>query len=236
VRPLRGAHRKGSTVSNGYVGYDGPSTIDGEPIMAIVTGVKNRSDNPKTSDMEQVWIMRSDIDPVTAARDGKDASVCGECWHRPVNAAEHGVAPCYVTLFQAPGRIYKTTYPTGSKTRGVPRRLGAYGEPAALPYDVARTLAKGGDGNYTGYTHRWRTADQRFRELCMASVDSPEEQAQAQAMGWRTFRVRKATEPLLPGEITCPASKEAGHRTTCNKCLLCAGTSKQAKNIAIIEH
>ena len=37
-----------------------------------------------------------------------------------------------------------------------------------------------------------------------------EEYAEASAMGWRCFRVRKAHEPILPNEIMCPASKEGG--------------------------
>jgi hypothetical protein len=222
--------------SNGFVGYNGPSTLDGAAIQAIVTGVSHKSNNPKTDDMEQVWIMRSDIAPLAASRTGADASVCGDCSHRPIHAKQRDVEPCYVHLFQAPSQVFKTTYPLEPKTRAVPRRLSAYGEPTALPYAVALALAKGGNGKYTGYTHQWRTCDQRFRELCMASVDSEQEAHDAQAMGWRTFRVRKVTEPILAGEIMCPASKEGNYKSKCAQCLLCAGTSIKAKNIAIIEH
>ena len=220
-------------MSNGYIGYDGPSMLDGAPIRAIVTGVRRKSKNPKTDDMEQVWIMPAHIAPLEASRTGDDASVCGDCSHRPIHYKQRNVAPCYVNLFQAPNQIYKTTYPTEPATRDVPRRLGAWGEPTALPYDVAKALAP---GKHTGYTHHWRTTNQQFRELLMASVDTEKEAHEAQAMGWRTFRVRKASEPLLPGEIVCPASKEGNYKAKCAQCLLCAGTSRKAKNIAIIEH
>ena len=70
----------------------------------------------------------------------------------------------------------------------------------------------------------------------MASVDSIEEQIEAQGMGWRTFRVRKAADALMPGEIQCPASKWGGMKTNCAKCLLCSGTSLDAKNVSEVEH
>jgi hypothetical protein len=220
-------------ISNGFIGYEGPSSLDGKQCRAIVTGTKTPTTNRKTDDMEQVWILVSNVKPTEAAKSGADASVCGDCSHRPIHAKQRGVKECYVNLGQAPNRIYSTSYPTEPTTRGVPRRLGAYGEPTALPYDVALALAP---GKHTGYTHQWRTCDQRFRHLCMASVDSQQEAQEAQAMGWRTFRVRKGSEPVLPGEIVCPASEEGNHKSKCAQCLLCAGTSLKAKNIVIVEH
>ena len=70
----------------------------------------------------------------------------------------------------------------------------------------------------------------------MASVDSPAEYAEAIAAGWRTFRVRTADQELVKGEVVCPAAKEAGQRVTCFDCSLCMGTTRKAKNIAIIAH
>ena len=37
-------------------------------------------------------------------------------------------------------------------------------------------------------------------------------------------------------EILCPASKEAGYRTTCDSCKLCSGSNISAKSIAIVAH
>jgi len=70
----------------------------------------------------------------------------------------------------------------------------------------------------------------------MASVDTAVEAIEAQKMGWRTFRVHDEAAPIMPNEIMCPASKEAGFRTKCAQCGLCAGTTRKAKNIAIIAH
>ncbi len=77
----------------------------------------------------------------------------------------------------------------------------------------------------TGYTHQWITAAaQPLRSLVMASVDSPVQRDIAKLLGWRTFRTKHASAPVLPGEIVCPASEEAGKRTTCARCGLCDGS------------
>ena len=72
----------------------------------------------------------------------------------------------------------------------------------------------------------------------MASVDSEVEATEARAGGWRTFRVRAATAPIMTGaEVVCPASEEAGKRTTCSACKACGGTSAKAKaSIVIMAH
>jgi hypothetical protein len=221
---------------NGYVAYNGPSMIDGKPIKAVTTGTSNSSDNPKTGDMLQLWIMPVNSKPSDAVKNGDDVSVCGNCKHKPSIAKEHGVSPCYVRTWQAPNGVYKTTYPNqADNKRGAPMRLGAWGDPAALPYDVVESLVT---PNHTGYTHQWDNPkiDARLKHYCMASVDSPDERVQAKLKGWRTFRVRKPDQPLMDGEIACPASKEASWRTQCADCGLCAGLSRQAKDVAIIEH
>lgn len=88
----------------------------------------------------------------------------------------------------------------------------------------------------TGYTHQWRTCDPRFKRLVMASCDTEQDYFDATADGWRTFRVRESDEPMLPGEIMCPASKEGGERVQCANCLLCNGSESGAKSIVIIRH
>ena len=50
----------------GYIAYEGKSLIDKSPIVVIVTAL-NKSGNSKTGDMVQTFIIRSDVDPVTAA-------------------------------------------------------------------------------------------------------------------------------------------------------------------------
>ena len=69
----------------GYILYEGPSVIDGQPIVVIVNKL-NGSDNAKTGAIVQSFIIRSDIAPTDALKTGADASVCGECEHRPIKA------------------------------------------------------------------------------------------------------------------------------------------------------
>ena len=112
-------------------------------------------------------------------------------------------------------------------------RFGAWGEPTTVPFDVLESLTANG---HTGYTHQWRTCDIRYQDILMASVDSPEEKAEAEALGWRTFRPRKPGEPLLAGEIQCPATEAGGNKVQCDRCLLCSGnTRKGAKSISEYE-
>ena len=221
-------------MSNGFVAYQGPSEIDGKPIKAVVTGTTTPSANVKTGDMLQLFIMPMASKPSDAIRNGDDASVCGDCVHRPSVAKTNGKAACYVEVGKSVNAVYKAQYPLHAEAkRKPPIRLGAWGEPTAMPFETVARLTTDG---HTGYTHQWRTCDPRFKQYLMASVDSAAEYAQATAIGWRTFRVRKQSEPLFPSEIMCPASKESGHKAQCADCLLCSGTSKKAKNITIIEH
>jgi hypothetical protein len=73
-----------SFVESGFVIWEGPSPVDGAPLVAIVTGVSDSasSDNIKTGVMLQTWIMRRDISPQEAVDTGGDRSICGDCSHR----------------------------------------------------------------------------------------------------------------------------------------------------------
>ena len=66
----------------------------------------------------------------------------------------------------------------------------------------------------------------------MASVDYGIVDKSARAMGWRTFFVNGSDGD----HVTCPASKEAGYKTTCDKCKLCMGTTSRAKSVKINIH
>lgn len=222
--------------AKGYVIYEGPSLLDGEPIVAIVT---LKSANVKTGDMAQTWILRADEHPMDSLQSGRDASICGDCKHRPSLGGA-----CYVNVGQAPSQVWKS-YRAGKYPRvdaftvaqhliGRTVRLGAYGDPAAVPASIWRGLVSMAKG-WTGYTHQWLLRSD-LRDLCMASVDDEQEHAEAKMAGWRTFRVRTAYESLVEREIACPASDEGGNKTTCEKCKLCAGTATKAKDVAIVVH
>ena len=71
----------------------------------------------------------------------------------------------------------------------------------------------------------------------MVSADTLAQATVAWSNGYRTFRiVRDVSEINRRHEALCPASKEAGYKTTCATCLLCGGTSVRAKSIAIPVH
>jgi hypothetical protein len=230
----------------GYTIYQGPSRLDGKPIVVILL---LGSDNVKTGNMMQTYILRSDIAPLDAVKTGEDSSICGNCPHRGIVDPDTGEViqrSCYVNIGQGPRQVYEAykrgNYPRLSPVhptirdavRGRVVRLGTYGDPAAAPVGFWDALLGGSQG-WTGYTHQWRTSP-HLRHLCMASADCPSDQRLASEMGWRTFRVRLDSQELQPTEIICPASNEGGKRVTCDRCQLCQGASKQAKSIAIILH
>jgi hypothetical protein len=227
---------------NGIVLYEGPSLLADAPIVAILTGLTNASNNPKTGPMLQAWVLRSDMPPMDAKRVNLDDAVCGDCALRGRDGFD---AVCYVSPWQAPHQVYKAFQrdiygrPDAADVRasvaGKHLRVTAYGDPAAVPYDVWQNVLTTA-GGWVGYTHQHATCDPRLRWLLMASVESAPDAAAAHARGWRTFRARRSVEVLDAGEVTCPASDEAGHRVTCQSCQLCRGSSRPAKSIGIIAH
>ena len=224
----------------GILLWEGRSLIDGERIMVIATGVYGKSKNSKTGNMIQTYIMRRDVHPMIARRMGDDFSVCGDCMHRELST-------CYVNLrmvinvfYAYLDHSYKPFEAADIESfKGRSIRMGSYGDPAAVPYEVWDMLHKVGN-KVTGYTHQWKRCDPRFKNICMASVDTIErfdvEYHKAREMGWRTFRLREDLEknPLMPGEFICPASKEAGAKTTCEKCGSCGGLSVSTKKTPVI--
>mgnify|MGYP003632253813 CR=1 FL=1 len=245
IETLRRAIKRGEY--SGVVLYEGPSRIDGAPIVAIACRITEASGNEKTGAMVQTFIMRRDIAPHIALKTGDDASVCGDCPLRPIRK---GKTRCYVRVFQAPLAIWKA-YHRGRYAipgvdfdaallpelfAGLSFRIGSYGDPAAIPANVWKRATRRVK-NRTGYTHQWRKRiGVGLKGLCMASADNESDVATATAKGWRTFRVRKHDAPTLATESICPASKEGGQRTQCDTCGLCKGATIAARNIVIADH
>lgn len=218
----------------------GPSRLDGGPILLALTLA---SQNRKIGDMAQAWVLRADVPPRDALEQGLDRSICGDCVHRSGGVAGRS---CYVSTQLGPTTIWQAAKAgayahldaaaAAALLAGQQLRVTAYGDPAALPFALWQTLLRHVAG-FTCYTHQWRTCDQRFQRIAMASVESDGEVEQAHALGWRTFRTRLETERVRPDEIVCPASDEAGHQVTCEECGLCVGASRAAaRSIAIIAH
>ena len=59
--------------------YDGPSMLDRSPIFAALVGLDKPSANTATGTMAQIYIMRSDVSPVSAIATGADSAICGAC-------------------------------------------------------------------------------------------------------------------------------------------------------------
>ena len=239
--------------NNGLIVYQGPSAIDGRPIVVILTGLADSSANEKTGALVQSWILRADVEPHIALKTGDDASVCGQCPHRPLIARmleRAGIpsSPCYVRVHEAPLSIYRAfargSYARATSIDQVQRalqnrqlRIGSYGDPAAAPVGLWQLLTSLSAG-HVGYTHQWQSTDfdhASWAPIVMASADSADEARQAQALGMRYFRVSIGVDKV-PLEVSCPASAEGGRKTTCDACMLCGGTSKQARSIVIADH
>ena len=124
--------------ARGFILYRGPSMLDGANIVVIAT---MKTANPKTGDMVQTFILVDNMSPLEASKQGKDTANCGNCrlrWNLD--------GPCYVNLGQAPNSIYKAlergiypVYDAELHSRffvGRDLRMGAYGDPAAVPVEV----------------------------------------------------------------------------------------------------
>ncbi len=231
---------------NSAIIWRGLSMLDGRsPIVVVVTGMARTSTNSKTGGMVQTYIVRADMTPIDAINSGDDAAICGACPHRK---QADGSRSCYVNLATGLSTVGRTlsayqdmsVSDAATLCAGKAVRIGTYGDPAAVPVDVWRGLTAHAS-RWTGYTHQWTLPHvQPYRAFLMASVDSARGLAYARAKGWRTFRVRRVG-PAGAGamdkrEIVCPASAEGGKRVTCEACGLCAGTSRPAKDITIIDH
>jgi hypothetical protein len=209
---------------NGAILWEGPSEIDGSPVVVVATGLARPSGNLKTGRMVQIWILGADASPVELSRAGRDGAVCGEC---PQRRSLGG--GCYVTLHQAPsatwhayraGRYAPIDEAQRERMAALPVRLGAYGDPGAVPGAVWTALVAGARAGWTGYTHRWRRRPD-LRGVCMASCDTASEYAEARAAGWRAFVALAPDAPRPPGAVECLSDARG---TACAECRICDGT------------
>jgi hypothetical protein len=225
-------------MANGYLLHE----TDAYAVIATL-----ESENEKTGNMIQLWILVRDENPASALRKGKNHIVCFDCKHQGTNGFKDRT--CYVNLGQGPRAVWKAysegkypylpieRYPEVFTNRAV--RFGAYGEPVLVPLPIVCAIVAIADG-WTGYTHQWRKPEySEYRAYIMASCDSMAEREHAKADGWRVFRARTEDSPVLSGEIMCPAAEEMGKRTQCVRCKLCSGANgvnDPRKDITIIVH
>jgi|SRR5262252_6059864 len=219
---------------NGYI------IFESDEIVAIATGFKSSSANTKTGGMIQTWFLDKRINPAEAVKTGADKAVCFDCPFA-------GGQGCYVAVGKAPLGVWRKYQRGGyfhlidlTLVAGRKFRFGSYGEPILLPIGIVRAIAAASNG-WTGYTHQWRQVKYlAYRDYLMASTSDADD-ALARSFGWRTFCVTDSETD----SIVCPASAEAGHRTTCEKCGLCSGNLRKsprgvvrnvAKSIRIKSH
>ena len=207
--------------AKGYVLYEGNSELNGKPIVAIAT---MDTTNVKTGNMVQVWILSNEgLKPTEATKQGLDASVCGGCKHRQGQGGA-----CYVNLGQAPRAVYEG-YQRGIYSHDIGQfmvairsrkvRLGAYGDPAALPESLVESIATEALA-ITGYTHQWRS--KRFQwalKYCQASVDSMAEGKLLQRVAPKAgyFRVTSG-DTMMDNEIQCLSDTHGISCLDCGKC------------------
>jgi len=219
----------------GFTLYHGPSVLDPSRTIAAILTLK--TSNRKTGNMAQVWIIDAGpLNPVELSKAKQDDSICGNCLHRQSLGGA-----CYVNIGQAPLAVYRAFkrgryepfnpsehghYLTSRRTR-----LGAYGDPAAVPYAVLKQITELSLA-HTGYTHQAAHSafDSRYTQICMVSADTPKQALKWQALGAHTFRVALAGDTLAANELECLADSKG---LTCNECGLCDGSTK---NIAITVH
>ena len=212
---------------NGCIAWSGDSLLDGSPIVLLLTGLELPSHNTKTGAMVQSYILHRNIPPIEALTSDRDEAVCGDC---PLKREI-----CYVDL-RPIGSIFRKYIAGGYplldnkilarlKRRHLRLRLGSYGDPTAVPFEAWLPLLTHCDG-HTGYTHQWRSCDQRWRDYLMASVERPEDVTKANERGWRTFRVKLPSDPLLKGEIACANSQD--DTVQCEDCGLCNGRNNNS--------
>lgn len=218
--------------------WRGASVIDGSPIVYVAT---LSSSNRKTGNMIQTWILRQDVSPVDAVKTGADESICGNCIHRAQDGQRRS---CYVNVGQAPRAIWKS-WTEGKYQKVDPLdfgafyhthrsiRLGAYGDPAAVPFQVTDLFMGFKWLSRTGYTHQWEWCREEWSAYVMASVDNLTQKEEANYMGYRTFRVGGPDDEPTSDELLCLAES---HNLQCHDCGLCCGAKKKSKNIFIKAH
>ena len=206
----------------------------------VVAAVCEQSDNVKTGNMQQLYIMPRREIPHKAVQAGRDQCVCGDCPLR--SKASGGSGACYVVTVHGPKGVWNSVrgQRCQHKPSTQPIRLGAFGDPAFLPLSLVARLVEG--RKWTGYTHQWHKRTTRWARYLMASIDdlmakrqgltSIQLKRKANDKGYRTFRVIGQLEPLDADEILCPNYTKG---TKCIDCGLCNGAGPH-KNIAIYAH
>lgn len=217
----------------GFELWRGPSRLDGAPVVALLS---HSTTNRKTGPMMQAWIMRADVDPRDAVTSGADASICGSCPFGP-GRPEGTARSCYVRPSRGPAQVwhawrsghYRIAPPSDYRAiaRGQAIRIGAYGDPAAVPPGVWHGLL-GTAATWTAYTRQW-SAGFALSDIAMASTRNNDESDRAAANGWRVYQATEPGAKRREGFAVCPFVSSGGLGSIgaiqCRACGLCNGTA-----------
>jgi len=136
-------------------------------------------------------------------------------------------------------------------------RLGSYGDPMAVPFEVWQDLISAlMPRSVVGYTHQWRSIPCGpitdlvdgmsarhmesafwFRDNIMASCDSTRDVATADMLGWRKFLAVPEGTEIPAGMVQCPATREQ-NPLTCDRCGICNGVQGKSSraSVYLVEH
>ena len=211
--------------------------FDGSTVRVAYTF---ESKNTKTGDVIQQWItpknweresQKEKVDVKDSAAACKDCPLMDSCYVKK-GTAVMGLKSGSKSKNFIPATEEEQLYRFEKKFV----RFGAFGEPVLAGKMNTVALASVAK-NWTGYTHQWKDLNYHWsNKYFMASVETPKLKSEANALGYRTFRVGADVSEILPDEVLCPASKEAGRKATCADCGLCKGASSKAKNVFIVKH
>lgn len=204
--------------------WRGKSLIDGSPIQALLT-IKH-SNRKIGSRTVQLWILPM-FYPFTQNKANRQShnGVCGACPMGGQYTGQDTKRTCYVnamsvnTVWKGVNELsvnMKLALDVLDLLHAPVLRLGAWGDPAAVPKRIINKLAKACVASI-GYTHQWKQLDQ-LKGLVMASTSSDVEAREAQAQGWKTYRI--GTARAGKGEIECPSKLKS-----CDQCQLCDGST-----------
>ncbi len=213
-----------------------PSLFDHKPVLVLASGFKGGNNKKLGSEVIQLFYLREDVHPYEAVVSGDDYSICKDC---PLKFTNNKV--CYVGMYYV-GNMYQAfkegKYPKLTsehlqwmKDYRKVLRLGGYGDPICVPIEIVQPFIDVAAVTL-GYTHGWRSPLAiPYRAYLQASVESPEEAADAAKMGWKYYRIKLKDDPLLPGEVLCPWHKKGKQYKQCQQCRMCDG---RKANVAAI--
>jgi hypothetical protein len=186
--------------TGGRIIWRGKSKLDPSADIAVVMSrIVVPSDNLKTGRMIQIQILNygkefKDFNPMSE-------SICGDCQHRKKSCYVIWNKSIYSSWKKAMGHEELSFDQGVQLCKGRSIRLGTAGDPAAVPAKVWLKLLEGAK-NWTAYTHQWHKPEfQEYKEFCMASVDSLEQERLAISLGWLPFRVGPVEAKMTTTEL-----------------------------------